>query len=89
MNLEKIHQLTTEETMYYFIELEIIVKQAKCEECLRELILVKTKRNIDEFSWRCHNNNCKKVGVYLSIRKYSKLEYFKIALKKKFIDNIG
>ncbi|KAG0438941.1 hypothetical protein DMUE_2776, partial [Dictyocoela muelleri] len=52
-----------------------------CDECNNLLHQVKYKRNKDGYAFKCNRSTCSKYQVYISIRKNSFFNDFKLDLK--------
>ena len=57
-----------------------IQKEFYCKECLESCKLIKYKKSIDSYAWRCYNTKCCKYKFYYSIRDGSFFKNFRISL---------
>lgn len=72
---------TNEEIIRKLMEGNILRQTMKCNACLTEMNLRKTKQRKDSFEWRCINYSCIRYQTIKSIRKSSKFETINCELR--------
>ncbi|KCZ78689.1 hypothetical protein H311_00273 [Anncaliia algerae PRA109] len=65
----------------YFMELNLLRKSFKCQECGIDCKFVKFKRSLEGYAWRCYEASCLKNRKYYSVRENSFFMGFNCSLK--------
>ena len=85
MKEEEIYKLTLEQSIRYFMNKNILKEQMNCSSCKKSMNLYKSTTSLDKYSWCCTNIKCSKKRCRINLRKYSKIEKFKISFRNILI----
>lgn len=69
------------ELIIILMNFKLLKNEYSCPSCITACKLVRYKKNIDSYAWRCMKTSCLKYKIYFSCRKNSFFEKFKIPMK--------
>lgn len=76
----KLINYTNTELTHYMMHTNLLHKEYICNSCNYKCKLVKHKKTRERLAWRCMTVTCDKYKYYISVRKDSLFENFKVDL---------
>lgn len=76
----KIQTSNEKELIIFLMEINLLNRSYNCPTCNTVMNLVSSSRNKDKYAWRCMQRNCRSYKTYISIRRGTFFEPFKLHL---------